>query len=539
MRSIFSRSPLRTINSDVNLTFKALTAKESQQDKENKPLINLVECSPKQKEQTNIIIVEFPEDDAQSKNKTTINDFVTISLLGRGAYAKVVLAQHLYNDKYYALKIVDKHFLNQLNKQHEVFIERSIITSLNHPNIIKLNLAFHDKHKLYFVMEYCENKDLSLLVKKYVKLPINLIKYYIAEIVSALQYIHSKNIIHLDIKPENIGITSKMHTKLLDFGNAMVMGKFFDKKTLKFVSIDKERIKEYYESKGKEAFIEDEIKIDNYQLIDLRRELVGTTNYVSPEMLSRNYDDIGPGCDLWALGVIIYYLYHGKTPFETGYQKSTFQNILNCKYEFDSSIPNDAKDLISNLLIKDPKERIGVRKGYEELKSHPFFKDINFQKLATTSPPLIKTFINTTNKYMGRSVSPTKRGIYIRQSSFAPRQDKDNSKITATNRNEGDLLMEDELLLKAPFQNYDIKTMKHLKLFSNGMIEYYEGEKMNKGRGYLMLDDNCTVEMLNDYSFKLKAVNRSFCFEDMNNKKAKYWVENIKRVISEMKSRVI
>ena len=256
-------------------------------------------------------------------------------------------------------------------------------------------------------------------------------------------------------------------------------------------------------------------------------------------MLSRNYDDIGPGCDLWALGVIIYYLYHGKTPFETGYQKSTFQNILNCKYEFDSSIPNDAKDLISNLLIKDPKERIGVRKGYEELKSHPFFKDINFQKLATTSPPLIKTFINTTNKYMGRSVSPTKRGIYIRQSSFAPRQDKDNSKIIATNRNEGDLLMEDELLLKAPFQNYDIKTMKHLKLFSNGMIEYYEGEKMNKGRGYLMLDDNCTVEMLNDYSFKLKAVNRSFCFEDMNNKKAKYWVENIKRVISEMKSRVI
>ena len=97
--------------------------------------------------------------------KNSINDFDLLSNLGRGAYAKVVLARNKYNGKLYAIKIINKNFLEKFNKQHEVHIEKYTLTKLNHPNIVKLNKTFQDKRHLYFVLEFCQNKDLNSLMR--------------------------------------------------------------------------------------------------------------------------------------------------------------------------------------------------------------------------------------------------------------------------------------------------------------------------------------------------------------------------------------
>ena len=95
------------------------------------------------------------------EKKTTIEDFNIIQELGSGSYAKVILATHLLNGKMYAIKKINKNMLNNFEKQHEVHIEKQILAELRHPNIIKLHKTFQDKKHLYFVLEYCKNKDLA------------------------------------------------------------------------------------------------------------------------------------------------------------------------------------------------------------------------------------------------------------------------------------------------------------------------------------------------------------------------------------------
>ena len=359
----------------------------------------------------NIVMIDFPKGE---KPKCSINDFIIIALLGRGSFGRVVLAQNFQDERYYALKILDKVFIDRLKKQHEVIIEKNIFFLLNHPNIVKLHLTFQDQRKLYFALEYCSNRDLANLMNNYGnKMPIELIKFYTAEIVSALEYIHSKDVVHRDLKPENLVIKDNLHLKMTDFGNAIVVGKYFDKKSMRFVALTKEEEEEYW-SKFKlldEQKESTEIIFVNkkYQILDLNEEIVGTEYYVSPEMIRKERDKIGKGCDLWSLGIILYKLCYGKTPFEGYSKEKTFSKILKGKFALSNSVPKSANDLISNLLKQEPEERIGIRKGYEEIKNHIFFKGINFDNLYSCSPPVDKCKINPNKKYESLSISPEKK----------------------------------------------------------------------------------------------------------------------------------
>ena len=177
-------------------------------------------------------------------------------------------------------------------------------------------------------------------------------KFYTAEIVAAMEHMHSLNIIHRDLKPENILFNDHMHIQITDFGTA--------KEIDESVSASEPRTSSF----------------------------VGTAQYVSPELLNDKQTCIAS--DLWALGCIIFQMLTGKFPFQAPNEYLTFQQIINCRYEFpEEGIDPEAKDLIQKLLKLDPKDRIGSEQsgGYDVLKSHPFFDGVDWDNITTTTAP--------------------------------------------------------------------------------------------------------------------------------------------------------
>jgi 3-phosphoinositide dependent protein kinase-1 len=243
----------------------------------------------------------------ESKKKISIQDFEIIKTIGKGSYAKVVLARNIHNNRLFAIKIIDKKFLEKENKEHEVHIEKYILSKFIHKedsrNIIKIYSTFQDGLKLYFVLEFCPKGDFSDFIKlnKGNVLNLELIKFYAAEILQALEVLSNKGVIHRDLKPENILIDENFHLKLCDFGTASIMGKTFDREKMKFREIE-----------------------PNEQL---NEEVVGTAEYVSPEVLVDM--EVTPAADLWALGIILYQLSHGTTPYKDKTEILIFENILN------------------------------------------------------------------------------------------------------------------------------------------------------------------------------------------------------------------
>jgi len=156
-----------------------------------------------------------------NKPKLSITDFNVSQTLGRGAYAKVVLGEH--KGKSYAVKVIDKKFIEKYEKIHEVHTEKQILSSINHPNIIKLHFTFQDSKNLYFVLDYCSNKDFSDFLKTNVILSKELAQYYTAEIVYALEYLRQNGISHRDLKPENIMLDEKMKIKIVSFLSYLII----------------------------------------------------------------------------------------------------------------------------------------------------------------------------------------------------------------------------------------------------------------------------------------------------------------------------
>ncbi len=493
--------------------------------------------------------------------KNSINDFDLLSNLGRGAYAKVVLARNKYNGKLYAIKIINKNFLEKFNKQHEVHIEKYTLTKLNHPNIVKLNKTFQDKRHLYFVLEFCQNKDLGSLMRLLGSLDYNLAKYYSAEILSAITYMHKNKIVHRDIKPENIGITDSMHLKFFDFGTAYIIDKYFDKKKNRFVEIDKEIFNEIL----KENYEEEEIEIGNYLIQNLICEFVGTAEYVSPEVLLHKYNEIDTSVDLWAFGCIIYLLFEGKTPFKEKNENDILNNVKNLNYTFDNNIPEDAKDLIKKLLVLNPKERIGYgdeKNNYKDIRNHPFFKDIDFDLLEVSDPPIEKIemtlrdygFFNENLEENDLDLSDNHSNVHgLNDESSSSEFSNENKmkRIKSMNKlglaklnkkmeeeenilennnninNEDQVLIQDMLKKKSPWFHYNIR---FVKLYAKGIIEYYEPDKKTL-KGTIVINEFCSVEVHNDYKFEIITEKRKYVFKHTINKIAHLWADKINSII--------
>eukprot|EP00347_Sterkiella_histriomuscorum_P024266 403331728 len=309
-----------------------------------------------------------------SQEKLTRESFETICKLGDGSYGKVYLVRRKNTLKQYALKVLDKMHIIKHDKVESVHRERDVLMIAKHPNLVHLECTFSDEDNLYFLMEYVENKSLSELLKVMKPLPLELVRFYAAEIVSGLEFLHQKGIAHRDLKPENIMIDSKYHLKITDFGDSK-------KFTL-------EELTQQFEESLKISA--SQIEFNDDQPKKLRGTFVGTPLYVSPEMLDSNQS--GPYTDLWALGCIIYQLLTGEPPFKATYDFQVFQMIQERTLSFPKYLPMDAIDLIDKLMQLNPYTRLGAgyetNNGYDALKAHQFFKTINFQKLNQISPPI-------------------------------------------------------------------------------------------------------------------------------------------------------
>ena len=331
-----------------------------------------------------------------SSGKLKIEDFDLPYILGKGTFGKVYMAKHKTTGERVAIKILDKKFLIKHGKIHECFIERIVLSQLNHPNIIKLYSSFQDSKNLYFVLELMENKDLRELIKCSGTLDTDTTRIIIAQLVNALDYLRSKGMSHRDIKPENVTLDEHFRVKLIDFSTVHIKGKMFDRTINQFV----------------ESTETEEIS---------KESLVGTAEYIAPECLENN--DVSFAGDIWSLGCILYMCLHGRTPFNSNSQHGVFEKILKTnELVIDQKIDETAADLIRKILQRDPSMRLGAGdkdscNGMQQLKDHEFFDGIPFDKLDSLNLLEISKFrINDINNGVAlkiRSLSENFSGNFV------------------------------------------------------------------------------------------------------------------------------
>ena len=502
---------------------------------------------------------------ASTQKKTSIEDFTLIQELGSGSYAKVILAKHNLNGKEYAIKKINKNMLDHFEKQHEVHIEKQCLAELRHPNILKLNKAFQDKKHLYFALEYCRNSDLGKLINKLGKFNYKLAQFYSAEILDAIMFMHKQGIYHRDLKPENIGIDEYMHLKLFDFATANKVDRYFDFKTMRFIHLEEEYVSLIEKYNNNSNFEDDIIKIGKYNILLLSHLFVGTPEYVSPEVLEHNYSLIGPGVDIWAFGIMIYLFFTGYTPFKAKTEKEILKNIKNINYTFDNTeIPDEAKDLISKILVKDPKQRIGYNsKDYSEIKNHPFFNGIKFEELEFEDPPILE-YREVLEKLgyklprLGEENTEDKQNNNLEKELYEDKKEmeiEDNNDNDDTNNNlrlsannfeelkknlkgesiehnlnyekgiddDDKILLEDQLEKKSPWLHYNSRLVK---FFSKGHIDYFD-PKTKELKGSFIVNSDCHANVIDEYRFEIVTINRTYYFKHKNKKIANDWADKI------------
>lgn len=272
--------------------------------------------------------------------KKGIKDFKFGEVIGDGSYSTVMMATAKSSGKKYAVKVLSKAYLIKQKKVKYVNIEKNALQKLNDSKgVIKLFFTFQDEGSLYFLLEYASNGDFLSLIKKYGSLDEDGTRYYGAQIIDVIEYLHKKGIIHRDIKPENILLDKDLKVKLTDFGTAKILEPDEDNK---------------------------------FDLSTRSKSFVGTAEYVSPELLSDNYTD--SRCDIWSYACILFQTVAGKPPFKASNEYLTFQKVMKVQYAFTAGFPLVLRDLISRILLKNPGDRLTI----EQIKKHVFFKDLDF-----------------------------------------------------------------------------------------------------------------------------------------------------------------
>ncbi|KAK4385602.1 3-phosphoinositide-dependent protein kinase [Sesamum angolense] len=288
----------------------------------------------------------------------SIQDFELGKIYGVGSYSKVVRAKKKDTGIVYAMKIMDKKFITKENKTAYVKLERIVLDQLDHPGVVRLFFTFQDTFSLYMALESCEGGELFDQITRKGRLSEDEARFYAAEVVDALEYIHSMGLIHRDIKPENLLLTADGHIKIADFGSVKPM-------------------------QGSRITV-----LPNAASDDKACTFVGTAAYVPPEVLNSSPATFGN--DLWALGCTLYQMLSGTSPFKDASEWLIFQRIIARDIRFPNYFSAEARDLIDQLLDMDPSRRPGAgRGGYAALKSHPFFKGIDWTNLREGTPPTL------------------------------------------------------------------------------------------------------------------------------------------------------
>lgn len=315
------------------------------------------------------------------KERTGIDDFDLIKPISRGAFGKVYLARKRRTGDLFAIKVLKKLDMIRKNDVECILAERNILITVRNQFVVRFFYSFTCRENLYLVMEYLNGGDLYSLLQKVGCLEEDIVRIYIAELVLALDYLHSVGIIHRDLKPENILIAPDGHIKLTDFGLSKI-GLLNSSINLSGAASVSAPLN--YENES--ISIETQTRENEIQSSELQRSIeyrpVGTPDYLAPEILLGTGH--GYASDWWSVGVILFELIAGIPPFTARLPEMIFDNILNRKIPWPH-IPDDmsheAKDIIGRFLIQDPVLRLGA-KGASEVKAHAFFKKIDWENLA-------------------------------------------------------------------------------------------------------------------------------------------------------------
>ena len=265
----------------------------------------------------------------------SLDEFQPLKLLGKGSYGKVVLVKYYYNDKIYAMKILDKEEITKRKVIQQTKTERKLLEKLDHPFLLKLIFSFQDKEKLYLITDFMQGGELYFHLKRSIFFKESKARFYSCEILLALQYLHEKEYIYRDLKPENILLDKNGHIKIADFGLSKLL------------------------QNGETS----------------TNTMCGTVGYIAPEVfLGKSYDK---SCDWYSFGVLLYEMLCGYFPIEN--RKINIENFKN-DIKFPENVSENAKDLILKLMKIEPKERLGYN-SVDEIINHPFFNGVDFDKV--------------------------------------------------------------------------------------------------------------------------------------------------------------
>ncbi|KAK9764723.1 serine/threonine protein kinase, AGC [Basidiobolus ranarum] len=343
---------------------------------------------PKTNSFSNVSTVRRTYSSSSIKVKSVVvepSSFVKLKLLGKGDVGKVYLVKQKNSDKLFAMKVLSKKEMIKRKKVKRALAEQEILASANHPFIMTLYHSFQSEDYLYFCMEYCVGGEFfrALQSRPGKCLSESDARFYAAEVTCALEYLHLMGFIYRDLKPENILLHASGHIMLTDFD----LSKQSSITTLPGV-FKPSNSPFSMRNNAQAPCIDTKSCIGNMRT----NSFVGTEEYIAPEVIQGNGHT--SAVDWWTLGILLYEMLFGTTPFKGPNRNATFSNILKKEVQFPQhphspQISRDCKSLIRKLLHKDENRRLGSKAGASDVKAHPFFKHINWALLRHTTPPII------------------------------------------------------------------------------------------------------------------------------------------------------
>jgi serine/threonine protein kinase len=305
-----------------------------------------LDCFPEECQNIDIsegdVVVEF-----EAQPSLNFHDFEAIQMLGRGSFGEVFLVRMRSDGKKYAMKVLRKDKIFGGNLVKYALVERNVLSVIKHPFIVSLSFAFQSPQKLYLVLDYCAGGNLTSYILRQRHFNESIAKFYLCEIILALEELHKNGIIYRDLKPDNVVIDADGHAMLTDFG------------------LSKQGISDNISAKS----------------------FCGSIAYLAPEMIKRRGH--GKAVDWYLLGVILYEMLIGVPPFYSNNKDQLFYNIEHMKPVIPPRLSEAAGHLIRKLLKKDPERRLGSH-GSEEVKNHRFLSDIDWTAILNKVqvPPL-------------------------------------------------------------------------------------------------------------------------------------------------------
>jgi len=284
---------------------------------------------------------------SEKPKEVGMEDFDLLKVIGKGSFGKVFQVRKKDNKKIFAMKVLNKKAIIERNELEHTKAEKNILQKLVHPFLVNLYFSFQTEDKVVFVMDYVNGGELFFHLQKDRKFPEERVRFYIAEIVLGLEYLHNNGVLYRDLKPENLLLTDEGHICMTDFGIS------------------------------KEGLESDDARTATF---------CGTPEYLAPEVLECN--GYGKPVDWWSLGTLMFEMLTGLPPFYCQDVQVMYSKIMHAKLEIPSYISKEGGLLLTGLLERDPEKRLS---DGPSIKSQPFFAPIDWEKLLLKqiTPPFI------------------------------------------------------------------------------------------------------------------------------------------------------